>query len=99
MNCRHCGAFTTEPPHHVIFRSQRGSNNSENLIQLCYNCHYEIHHGKNSFKKIEILTTCYDYIRHKLDKVQKKGTKIPDWKLAHIEQGNYKFIFEKMGLL
>ena len=47
---------------------------------------------------MEILTTCYDYIRHNLDKVQ-KPCKIPDWKLAHIEQGNYEFIFEKMGLL
>lgn len=99
MLCRSCNINFATDKHHVISKKQNGSNNSENLINLCRSCHHEIHFGIDSNKKMKVLTNCYDYIRHNLNKVQKKGTKIPDWKLAHIEQGNYNFIFEKMGLL
>ena len=99
MKCRHCNINLATEQHHVIFKSQRGSNDPCNIINLCQSCHFAIHHGNNTKLRKEVLTTCYDYIRHNLDKVQKPGTKIPDWKLAHIEQGNYEFIFEKMGLI
>lgn len=32
--------------HHIIFRSQGGSNESENLITLCHTCHKALHKGK-----------------------------------------------------
>lgn len=32
--------------HHIIFRSQGGSDESKNLITLCHTCHYNLHHGK-----------------------------------------------------
>lgn len=32
--------------HHIIFRSQGGSDEPENLITLCHACHYDLHHGK-----------------------------------------------------
>lgn len=32
--------------HHIIFRSQGGSDEPENLITLCHTCHYDLHHGK-----------------------------------------------------
>lgn len=32
--------------HHIIFRSQGGSDEEDNLITLCSTCHYNIHHGK-----------------------------------------------------
>lgn len=36
--------------HHIIFRSQGGSDESENLITLCHTCHYNLHHGKIKLK-------------------------------------------------
>ncbi len=32
--------------HHIIFRSQNGSDDEENLITLCYTCHQDLHQGK-----------------------------------------------------
>ncbi len=44
MVCQDCG---TERPrlqrHHVVPRSQGGSNDPENLIQICENCHADRH--------------------------------------------------------
>lgn len=32
--------------HHIIFRSQGGSNEAENLITLCHTCHKALHDGR-----------------------------------------------------
>ena len=32
--------------HHIIFRSQGGSDEAENLITLCHTCHTDLHSGK-----------------------------------------------------
>ena len=32
--------------HHIVFRSQGGSDESENLITLCHTCHKALHDGK-----------------------------------------------------
>ena len=36
--------------HHIIFRSNNGSDDGENLITLCHSCHDDLHHNKISFK-------------------------------------------------
>lgn len=38
--------------HHIIYRSQNGSDEAENLITLCHDCHVALHQGKikSSFK-------------------------------------------------
>ena len=45
--CQHCrtkqGALEV---HHIIFRSNGGSDEPDNLITLCRNCHRELHSGK-----------------------------------------------------
>lgn len=33
-----------DPPHHIKYRGQGGSDVEENLITLCTQCHYRIHH-------------------------------------------------------
>ena len=35
--------------HHIIFRSQGGSDEADNLITLCHSCHKALHDGKISF--------------------------------------------------
>lgn len=40
--------------HHIMFRSQGGSDSQENLITLCHTCHSLLHSGKISLDKIGI---------------------------------------------
>ena len=40
--------------HHIVFRSQGGSDNQENLITLCHTCHSLLHSGKISLDKVGI---------------------------------------------
>ena len=40
---RRCGVNTYAPPHHVIKRSQGGSDTMDNLITLCTDCHTKEH--------------------------------------------------------
>ena len=44
--CEICGRTTGLQIHHIVRRSQLGSDKLDNLILLCWNCH----HGKNSGK-------------------------------------------------
>lgn len=37
--------------HHIVFRSQGGSDEEENLITLCHTCHKELHDGKIKLSK------------------------------------------------
>ena len=37
--------------HHIIFRSNGGSDEESNLITLCHTCHKDLHAGKLSLKK------------------------------------------------
>lgn len=47
--CQHChgrrGNRRLEV-HHIIYRSQGGSDESDNLITVCHSCHRDIHDGK-----------------------------------------------------
>lgn len=40
--------------HHIVFRSQGGSDNQENLITLCHTCHSLLHGGKISLDKVGV---------------------------------------------
>lgn len=42
--------------HHIVFRSQGGSNSPENLITLCENCHNKLHKGEFTFKGKSSIT-------------------------------------------
>ena len=45
--CQICGAKNTRlEVHHIIFRSQGGSDDLDNLITLCERCHNNLHNGK-----------------------------------------------------
>ena len=53
--CKVCGVVAVNL-HHIIYKSQGGTDNVNNLIPLCYMCH-DGHHTKNKpstelFKKI-----------------------------------------------
>ncbi|AKB77890.1 hypothetical protein MSHOH_1407 [Methanosarcina horonobensis HB-1 = JCM 15518] len=47
--CQHCKSKSKDPKlhcHHIIFRSQNGTDTPENLITLCSTCHQKLHEGK-----------------------------------------------------
>ncbi|QHJ85070.1 MAG: HNH nuclease [Bacteriophage sp.] len=44
--CQHCKTTKgTMEVHHIVFRSQGGSDKEDNLITLCHDCHYKLHHS------------------------------------------------------
>lgn len=44
--CQHCKTKKgTMEVHHLVFRSQGGSDDAENLITLCKKCHWEVHNA------------------------------------------------------
>ena len=54
--CQHCKTKQgTLEVHHIVFRSNGGSDEPDNLITLCRNCHRELHLGKFSLKNIKGL--------------------------------------------
>ncbi|MEF9983708.1 MAG: RNA-guided endonuclease IscB [Oscillospiraceae bacterium] len=53
FTCRHCKGKSKDSKlevHHIIFRSNGGSDDEENLITLCSDCHYRLHHNKLNLK-------------------------------------------------
>lgn len=45
--CQECGVRTQNSPHHIVYRSQCGSDTMENMITLCgpleNDCHRKVH--------------------------------------------------------
>jgi 5-methylcytosine-specific restriction endonuclease McrA len=46
FRCRHCWVRDNLHPHHVVFKSQGGSDALNNLLTLCFVCHRALHDGK-----------------------------------------------------
>lgn len=57
--CRCCGRRNHLHVHHIIFRSNQGSDDSSNLVALCMGCHDKVH-GKVLGQKITILAKSGD---------------------------------------
>ena len=51
--CERCGRSGYIEAHHIKHRSQSGDDIRENLIRLCYQCHYGIHHA--NYDKAELI--------------------------------------------
>lgn len=50
--CQVCGKKHTRlEVHHIIYRSQGGTNDENNLITLCEDCHSKVHDGKLAITK------------------------------------------------
>ena len=53
--CQHCKGKSKDSKlevHHIIFRSQNGSDDTENLLTLCFTCHKKLHAGLITLKKL-----------------------------------------------
>lgn len=58
VNCAHCGRRIegTQNRHHVVYRSEGGSDSLENLVTLHRHCHVQVHQtigedGLNDFQR------------------------------------------------
>lgn len=40
--------------HHIIFRSQGGKHDEENLVVLCFRCHEDVHAGRQDILMVEV---------------------------------------------
>ncbi|MBZ5751924.1 RNA-guided endonuclease IscB [Metabacillus rhizolycopersici] len=52
--CQHCKGKTKDKRlevHHIIFRSENGSDEEDNLLTLCKTCHDALHRGEVALKK------------------------------------------------
>ena len=52
--CQHCKGKTKDNRlhvHHIVFRSNNGSNKPKNLTTLCKTCHNKLHNGEIKLKK------------------------------------------------
>src|SRR5258707_775851 len=53
--CQHCHGKSKDQRlevHHIIFRSQQGSDDESNLLTLCKTCHESLHAGTITLKKV-----------------------------------------------
>ena len=48
--CKMCGQVAVDL-HHVLYKSQLGTDDPENLIPLCYKCHSGHHNNNNPTTK------------------------------------------------
>lgn len=51
--CQHCKGKSKDSKlevHHIVYKSNGGSDEQENLITLCNSCHYKLHHGEIALK-------------------------------------------------
>jgi 5-methylcytosine-specific restriction endonuclease McrA len=49
--CQACGSMKNLQVHHQQLRSHSGTDEEQNLITLCAECHAQVHHGVcNSYK-------------------------------------------------
>lgn len=53
--CQHCKGKKRDSKlevHHIIYRSNGGSDDEDNLVTLCHTCHSDLHHGKIKLKLV-----------------------------------------------
>ena len=67
MRCIYCGKEATDK-HHIIFRSQGGTDSETNLARLCRGCHFAIHFSKDKSYCEAVKNKCYEQIKDNLDK-------------------------------
>ncbi len=48
FQCQLCGTENSISPHHIVPKSQGGTDHISNLIILCFNCHRSLHDKPNT---------------------------------------------------
>jgi 5-methylcytosine-specific restriction endonuclease McrA len=66
VRCIFCGREATDK-HHIIKKSQGGTDAEINLALLCRACHFAVHNSKDKEYMNLIKEKCYKQIRGRLD--------------------------------
>ena len=74
--CEFCGWIGGVEKHHIIKRIDYGSDNPENIIDLCRNHHWILHRGREDESKV-----LEDFIK----KAKRKGEKLSQDKIEKID--------------
>ena len=74
--CSRCGRDSKLEKHHVIFRSEGGSNLKKNLVWLCKDCHDFIHAETSILRGIERYWKKLDYWGHRTERSVKRLNKM-----------------------
>jgi len=59
--CQLCGSPNWLEIHHIVYRSERGSNDERNLIRLCKYHHQLVHSNKKRWQPYLIQHQCKKY--------------------------------------
>jgi len=59
--CQLCGSTEWLEIHHIVYRSENGSNDERNLIRLCKKCHMMVHGNKKKWQPTLIAMQCTRY--------------------------------------
>lgn len=59
--CQLCGSTNWLEIHHIVYRSENGSNDEKNLIRLCKYHHMEVHSNKTKWQPFLIEHQCKKY--------------------------------------
>ena len=59
--CQLCGSTNWLEIHHIVYRSENGSNDERNLIRLCKYHHQEMHKNKRKWQPFLIDIQCKRY--------------------------------------
>jgi len=51
ITCTNCGSRSAQHVHHIIPRSEGGTDDPTNLLLLCQQCHVAHHSSKGDFKR------------------------------------------------
>ena len=65
--CEACGKPAHGIPHHIRTRGAGGRDNPENLLRLCWKCHFGIAHGPGGIRE---LIEYFPHLREKVLKVK-----------------------------
>ena len=55
--CRRCGERKSLTPHHLIKRSQLGSDTPGNVLTLCLPCHEEVERNELKIEVVDMVVT------------------------------------------
>jgi 5-methylcytosine-specific restriction endonuclease McrA len=55
--CRKCGSRKALTPHHLVKRSQLGSDTPRNVLTLCLPCHEEVERNELKIEVVDVVVT------------------------------------------
>lgn len=74
QRCYFCGSEGPIETHHIVPKRFDGTDNEENLVDLCANCHRRLEklYDKRFYKKLEAVASAQPEVNYKLPQIKKE---------------------------